>query len=203
MALHFKRGDGVAGDDGHDNDLNELGAFYSGLSWQWGEPAQSLSPESYRYLNDTSASVVTTAEHYVTSGGKWGASGVLGTSGGTVTWSIAGAGWSNSSADATWFSGATVNFASFLSFDYVSVLTQAFAAWSAVADITFVQVADGGDNMGSGAAAYIRIGAGFVDGRPLTGSSILASAFYPFSAGHAEVYANSGDIIFDSGEGSF
>ena len=57
--------------------------------------------------------------------------------------------------------------------------------------------------MGTGATAYIRIGAGFVDGRPALGSSILASAFYPFSAGHAEVYANSGDIIFDSGEGSF
>lgn len=189
-------------DDCYDRNLIDLSAAFSGFFWHVGNSPQGVTAETYVISDSTSASVLTTAEHYVTSGGKWGPQGTFGTSGGTVTWSIAGAGWINSSADASWFSGSTVNFSSFLSFDYTAVLSQAFAAWSAVANITFVQVADGGGNMGAGATAYIRIGAGFVDGHPASGS-ILASAFYPFSAGHAELYANSGDIIFDSGEGSF
>ena len=138
LKFHWKRGERVSDDDGPYDDLNELGAFFSGLSWRFGETAQVHPTETDLYLDDTSSSVVTSAEHYVTSGGKWGASGAAGTGGGTVTWSIASAGWNNSSADASWFSGTTVNFSSFLSFDYVAVLTQAFAAWSTVADITFV-----------------------------------------------------------------
>lgn len=200
LKLHKKWGTGVVDDDR--SDLDDWTSYHSALSWGAANPPWRVSGE-ITYAADTSAAGVTTAEHYVTTGGKWGAQSAFGTSGGTVTWSIAGAGWTNASSDSSWFSGTTVGFSSFLSFDYTSVLAQAFAAWSAVANISFVPVSDGGGNMGAGATAYIRIGAGFIDGNPVSGSSILASAFYPFSAGHAENYPNSGDIIFDSAEGSF
>jgi matrixin/VCBS repeat protein len=138
-------------------------------------------------------------EDFVTSGGKWGYSGTFGTTGGTVTWSIAGGGWSNGSPDSTWFSGTTRDLSSFLSFDYAAVLTGAFAAWSSVANINFVQVADGGGSMGSGSTAMIRISGAFMDGS----SNVLAAAFFPASAGNAQNITYSGDINFDSGETTF
>jgi hypothetical protein len=157
------------------------------------------TPEVYQ---DGDPKISTGPENYVTSGGKWGPSGTFGTTGGTVTWSIAGAGLSNGSGDATWFSGSTVDLSNFLSFDYTATLTQAFAAWSSLTDINFVQVADGGGNMGAGSSAMIRISGGFMDGRP-SGSSVLAAAWYPASAGNPQSVPRSGDINFDSGEGSF
>ncbi|MFN3350903.1 matrixin family metalloprotease [Pseudorhodoplanes sp.] len=135
---------------------------------------------------------------YNLSGTKWGSSGALGTPGGTVTWSIAGAGWTNQTG-VGFFSGSTVSLSSVFNFDYVSVFTQAFAAWSAVADINFVQVADGGGHFGVGSGAYIRICAGFIDGN----YGVLARAFYPATAGNPQNYAHSGDMVFDSGETSF
>jgi Matrixin len=139
---------------------------------------------------------------FKTGGGKWGPSGAYGTTGGTVTWSIADAGWSNGSPASNWFSGTTVALSSFLSFDFTGVLTQAFAAWSAVANINFVQVADGGGNLGAGPTAMIRLGGAFIDGRPSSGS-ILASAFFPATAGNPQAYAYSGDVVFDSAEPGF
>ena len=146
--------------------------------------------------------ILTEPENFVASGGKWGPSGTLGTTGGTVTWSLAGAGWSNASPNSTWFHGTTVALSSFLSFDFTAVLAQAFASWSVVANISFVQVADSGGNMGSGSAAMIRISGGLIDGRP-AGNSTLAAAWTPGSAGNAQNVPLSGDINFDSGEGSF
>ena len=129
-------------------------------------------------------------EDYQSNGTKWGSS-VFGTSGGTVSWSIAGPGWLNTSPDSTWFFGSTVNWSSLsLSFNYTTVLTQAFSAWSSLANISFVQVADGGGNLGSGFSADIRIGGGSIDGV----SNTLASAWNPGNS------AISGDIIFDSSE---
>ena len=145
----------------------------------------------------------TELEDFVTSGGKWGSSGTFGTTGGTVTWSIAGAGWTNTSPDSSWFSGSTVTLSSFLSFDFTAVLTQAFAAWSAVANINFVQVADSGGNVGSGSNAMIRIGGAFMDGSPAAGPSTLGAAFGPATAGNPQSFAFSGDIVFDSGEAGF
>jgi len=140
------------------------------------------------------------AEDYVLLGGKWGSSSTLGTPGGTVTWSIAGAGLSNASGDAGWFTGSTVDLSAFLGFDYLAVLTQAFAAWSAVANITFSMVTDGGGNMGAGSTAMIRIGGGYIDGA--SGYNTLATAWSPGS-GTASSSPLSGDIIFDSAQGSF
>ena len=137
-------------------------------------------------------------DDFTTFGGKWGASSTFGTSGGVVTWSIAGAGLSNTTSSSTFFSGTTVGMGTVFAFDYVQALTEAFAAWSAVSDITFVQVADGGGNIGTGTTANIRIGAAFKDGP----SNVLASAFSP-PFGTSNAIATHGDMIFDSGETTF
>ncbi len=162
-------------------------------------PAMGELDSCYDYYGNLSE-FIAPPEDYVTGGGKWGAA-AFGTTGGTVTWSLAGAGWSNTTG-VSFFTGTTVALSSFLSFDYTAVLAQAFASWSAVANISFVQVSDGGGNMGTGLTANIRIGGGFIDGRP-AGSSVLARAFFPASGGNAQNFAYSGDMIFDSGEGSF
>jgi hypothetical protein len=143
------------------------------------------------------------SESFSTQGTKWGPSSAFGTSGGTVTWSLAGSGWGNGSPESSWFSGTTVALSDFLSFDFISILTQAFAAWAGVANINFLQVADGGGAMGSGLSANIRVGAAHMDGRPTTGGSILGAAFYPASGGNPQNVGYSGDIIFDSDEGGF
>lgn len=137
-------------------------------------------------------------DDYTLSGTKWGSTGSMGSFGGTVTWSIVGAGWTNQTG-VGFFTGSTVSLSSVFNFDYVSVLNQAFAAWSAVANITFVQVADGGGNIGIGNSAYIRVCAGYIDGN----YNVLGRAFYPATAGNAQNYAYSGDMVFDSGEASF
>jgi Matrixin/FG-GAP-like repeat len=168
-----------------------------------GEPDSSAVVDLDFFFDGAEPQSATEPAEFKTTGGKWGPSGAFPSTGGTVTWSIAGAGWSNGSPAANWFSSTTVALSSFLSFDFTGVLTQAFAAWSAVADINFVQVADGGGNMGAGPTAMIRISGAFMDGRPASGSSTLAAAFFPATAGNPEAYAYSGDINFDSGEGSF
>ncbi|MGV3635352.1 MAG: matrixin family metalloprotease [Pseudorhodoplanes sp.] len=137
-------------------------------------------------------------DDYSLSGTKWGSTGSMGSFGGTVTWSIVGSGWTNQTG-VGFFSGSTVSLSSVFNFDYVAVLNQAFAAWSAVANINFVQVADGGGNLGIGNSAYIRVSAGYIDGN----YNVLGRAFYPATAGNAQNYAYSGDMVFDSGEASF
>jgi Ca2+-binding RTX toxin-like protein len=141
---------------------------------------------------------VTGPENFATTGGKWGTSGVLGTSGGTVTWSIVGAGLTNQTGS-TFFTGSTVALSSFLPADYLSQITAAFDAWHTAANINFVQVPDGGGDFGVGATADIRIGGGFIDGFNANGS-VLGSAFFPPVGGNSNATATSGDIIFDSGD---
>jgi hypothetical protein len=92
---------------------------------------------------------VAQAEDFVTTGGKWGSSGTLGTAGGTVTWSIVCAGWTNATGQ-TFFTGSTVALSSFLPADFLAQIQSDFEAWAAVANIAFQQVADGGGNMGTG-----------------------------------------------------
>jgi len=180
------------------------------LPMQSAAPAVAVSPvpESSAgletFVNDptASSSIDTGLADYVTSGGKWGPSGTFGTTGGVVTWSIVGAGWGNASGDLSWFSGKTVDLSSFLNFDYTSVIQQAFNAWSAVANITFQMVPDGGGNMGTGSTAMIRISGAFIDGEP-NGSDTLAATFYPVTDGNAQNVAISGDMAIDSGDTSF
>jgi hypothetical protein len=159
-------------------------------------PAKAV--DSLWYIADPN--VLAPAEQYgefATTGGKWGASPTFGTSGGTVTWSIAGAGLTNQTGQ-TFFTGSTVAMSSFLPADFVTQITNAFAQWSAVANIDFVQVADGGGNFGIGTAGNIRIGGGFIDGFNSNGS-VVGRGFFPPS-GTANASASNGDIIVDSGD---
>lgn len=136
--------------------------------------------------------------NFATTGTKWGPSGTFGTTGGTVTWSIAGAGLTNQTGQ-SFFTGQTVALSSFLPADFTTQITNAFAAWAQVANINFVQVSDGGGNFGVGTTGNIRIGGGFIDGFDPSGS-IVGRAFFPPSGGNANTRATNGDLIFDSGD---
>ncbi|MEO0820905.1 MAG: DUF4214 domain-containing protein [Pseudomonadota bacterium] len=74
------------------------------------------------------------------SSGKWGDAG-LGVDGGVVTWSIGGGG-----IDTSDFDGGSVSIdpETVFDFDYTRAIGDAFDAWSAAANITFVQVPDDG-----------------------------------------------------------
>jgi hypothetical protein len=137
-------------------------------------------------------------ESFVTTNRKWGASGVLGTDGGVVTWSLAGAGLTNQTGSG-FFTGTTVDLSAFLNFDYLAVLRQAFDLWSAVANVEFIQITDGGGNIGVGNQASIRVSGGFIDGS----SQVLARAFFPPTGGDSNAVAAHGDMVFDSGETTF
>ena len=120
-----------------------------------------------------------------------GMSFTLGASGGVVAWSLAGAGLTNNTGFG-FFSGSTVDMGTFLNFDYQATLRRAFDAWSAVANIEFIQVADGGGNIGVGTSPAIRISGAFIDGP----GGIGGRAFYPWTD------ASAGDIVFESGDPS-
>ncbi len=138
------------------------------------------------------------SEDFVTTGGKWGDSGTLGTAGGVVTWSLGGAGLFNSTG-VNFYTGPSVALGSFLGFSFETVLQTAFNAWSAVANIEFIQIEDGGGNIGVGSEADIRVVGGFIDGP----SNVLARAFFPGPGGTASQSATRGDMVFDSGETTF
>jgi Ca2+-binding RTX toxin-like protein len=113
---------------------------------------------------------------YVLEAAKWG-SGGMGTGGGTVTWSFA-----EYNYDSRETFGSTL---SFLPSGYQTLVQQAFNAWSQVANIQFVQVADGAD-------VDIRLGGGSIDGL----SGTLATCYYRYQGG----VMTQSDIIFDSSE---
>lgn len=115
--------------------------------------------------------------------GKWGPP-VYGT-GATVTWSLMPAGVDLSAE------GAAPNtaLASFMPALFHAQITLAFAAWSSVANITFIEVTDGGGLFNTDPVADIRIGGHFFDGP----SGILAHGFFPPTNG----VTAAGDIHFD------
>lgn len=121
--------------------------------------------------------------------GKWGAP-VFGT-GATVTWSL----MSTGTSCAAEFAGCTISsLADFMPVDFLAQVNAAFAAWSAVADITFVQVADDGAafNAATTSSGNIRLGGHAFDGAFGT----LAHGFYPPVNGASAA----GDIHFDTAE---
>ena len=162
----------------HDHGSGEL-HFHDAYDPTFGEP--SLRP----------------AENYLTSGGRWtdggGFTTSLGGSGGTISWSLGGAGLLD--ATGQFFSGATVNMSTFMPFDFAATLQRAFDAWSAHADITFVQVADQGGDIGANGSPTIRVVGAYIDGQD--GANILARAFFPTS------HPAGGDIVFDSSNTTF
>lgn len=119
-----------------------------------------------------------------TTPGKWGPA-AFGT-GATVTYSYMGAGIAMDS-------GFSVGLGSFMPAGYKTAMEAAFAAWSAVADITFVEVADSGTAWNAvGASGDIRIGGHTFDGAGGT----LAHGYFPPANGASAA----GDIHFDSGD---
>lgn len=112
------------------------------------------------------------------SGLKWG-DRTQGTEGGVVTWSIAGAGESLNAFSSV--GGSSTGFGDF-NFDVAAQLRAAFDAWSAVANVDFVQVEDQGGAATSSSTGDIRIFAA-----PIPGSTI-GIAFFP----------RQGDMVLDT-----
>ena len=119
---------------------------------------------------------------------KWGP-GPVGT-GATVTWSLMGNGVDCSSE----FAGCSISsLSSFMPAGWKNAITAAFDAWSAVANITFVEVADAGEAFGAAQlSGDIRLGGHVFDGP----SGTLAHGFFPPPNGGSAA----GDIHFDTAE---
>lgn len=123
-----------------------------------------------------------------TAPGKWGGP-TMGT-GATVTWSLMPTG----SSCAAEFAGCTMtSLADFMPAGFITVVENAFAAWSAIANITFVQVADDGAAFNAATSSGdIRLGGHAFDGP----SGVLAHGYYPPINGNSAA----GDIHFDVDE---
>jgi hypothetical protein len=140
------------------------------------------------------------SQPYVLFGTKWGAgspytggTNVVGPriAGGVVTYSFMGNGV-DLSADG---GGANLAISSLPTYQpcFVTELTNSLAAWSAVANIQFTQVADNGVPFNAGGATGdIRIGAHVFDGA----SNVLAHGYYPPPNGATAA----GDVHFDQAE---
>jgi hypothetical protein len=127
---------------------------------------------------------------FALAGKKWGAS-IFGTTGGTVTYSFMGDDVSMTDEGA----GNNVAISSLPNAQacFITDIQTAFAAWQAVSNIKFVQVADSGSAFNAlGATGDIRIGAHTFDGV----SGTLAHAYFPPPNGNSAA----GDIHFDSAE---
>lgn len=122
-----------------------------------------------------------------TTPGKWGDS-TIGT-GATITWSIM-----PSSTDCS-FEGAGLvcSDLTFMPTGWKAEIEDAFSAWSAVANISFIEVVDGGEALNSsGSSGDIRLGGHSFDGSGGT----LAHGYYPPGNGNTAA----GDIHFDTAE---
>lgn len=123
-----------------------------------------------------------------TAPGKWGAA-PYGTPGGVVTWSYMATGVDLSAEGA----GFNTHLSAFMPAGFHAAITAAFAAWSAVANISFVFVADTGHPFNApGAMGDIRIGGHVFDGA----GGVLAHGYYPPVNG----VSAAGDIHFDIAE---
>ena len=137
------------------------------------------------------ALVAPTAQAYVlgpTSPGKWGPP-AYGT-GATVTWSLMPTGTSCTAE----FVGCTItSLAGFMPVGYLTQIQNAFAAWSAVANIHFVQIADDGAAFNAATTSGdIRLGGHVFDGA----GGELAHGYFP----PADGLSAAGDIHFDIAE---
>ena len=132
-----------------------------------------------------------TASAFVLGGttpGKWG-NPAFGT-GATVTWSL----MPTNTSCAQEFAGCTItSLASFMPAGYLAQIQAAFSAWSAVANLTFVQVADDGAAFNTATTSGdIRLGGHTFDGA----FGVLAHGFFPPNNGSTAA----GDIHFDNAE---
>ena len=126
-----------------------------------------------------------------TSPGKWG-NPLLGTPGGTVTYSLMGIGIDiDERIEGVGFNGTSDLLSSFLPSGFEAQIDLAFDAWSAIADISFMKVTDSGLDFNIfGATGDIRIGGHTFDGA----GGILAHGFFPPANGASAA----GDIHLDS-----
>jgi hypothetical protein len=124
-----------------------------------------------------------------TSPGKWGPP-AMGT-GATVTWGLTPTGTVTSEAGA---GGTLTALADFMPAGFHAALVSAFNAWSAVANITFIEVPDTSSpfNSAGGATPDIRVSGHLFDGAGGT----LAHGFFPPANG----LTAAGDIHFDVAE---
>ena len=136
-------------------------------------------------------SVPMSASAYVlgdTTPGKWGPA-AMGT-GATVSWSLMPTG---TRCDDDYTGCVITSLADFMPSGYMNAVTNAFAAWSAVADITFIKVADDGAAYNATTASGdIRLGGQTIDGP----SDTLAFGNLPPNNGNSAA----GDIHFDTAE---
>jgi hypothetical protein len=134
---------------------------------------------------------VSPASAYVigaTSPGKWG-SPTIGT-GATVTWSLMDTGISLAAEEVGETSTA---FSDFLPVGFETQLDLAFDAWSSVADITFIEVTDWGEDFNATQqSGDLRLGGQNIDGS----NGVLAHGFFPPANGDSAA----GDIHFDISE---
>ena len=126
---------------------------------------------------------------FVTAGDrKWGP-GPVGT-GATISYSFMNAGISMAGDAAASNTTDLANLLGNLN-AFKNMMRSAFDAWEAVANLTFVEVADSGNAFDTpGAAGDIRIGAHSFDGP----SNVLAHAYFPPPNGNSAA----GDLHFDS-----
>jgi hypothetical protein len=106
----------------------------------------------------------------------------LGTSVTTVTWSFATSNYNLSST----YSGYA-SFDSSINDSYKATVRAAFATWSAVANINFVEVADS-------TSSDVRLGNKYIDGNPTSGGSTLAETLYWYHGSAMDTT----EIYFDS-----
>lgn len=125
------------------------------------------------------------ANAFVLQGGSWGD----GSPGTTVTWSLMPTG--TSCASVVEPVGCTItSITDFMPVGAITEIVNAFAAWSAIADITFTQVADDGAAFNTATTSGdIRIGGHTFDGA----NGTLAHGYFPPPNG----LTAAGDIHFD------
>ena len=127
---------------------------------------------------------------------KWGSSPALGTSGGTVSYSFMASSVDIHDGGEPHVNTAITDLPGY-QLCFTAEIVAAFAAWSAISDIEFVQVADNGlptDN--PGANGLIRIGAHAFDGS----SGVLAHAWAPLLQSEHYLFPDAGDMHFDTAE---
>lgn len=114
---------------------------------------------------------------YTLSGPKWG-DPTYGTSGGQVTWSFAAQSWGG------------FNFKPMADPAYQQLVRDAFAAWSAVSNISFVEIPDG-------TSAKLRVGWDTIDG---PGKTLGEASWQATSVNNASFSISGAEIRFDSAE---
>jgi len=127
---------------------------------------------------------------------KWGASSILGTPAGTISYSFIADGIVISDNNNPSMNTAITSLTNYQEC-FIAEIVAAFAAWGAIADIDFVQVTDNSLPTNNPAASgLIRIGAHVFDGV----SGTLAHAWAPLLQSQHSLFADAGDMHFDVAE---